>query len=143
MTVGFLATLIVLVVLVALVGAVVFAVALAKRSKTQLAANAEVLPGMPTGAPLEWAGQHTPEAKMHRRLIGLAQTLIALPLGDAPAIERQVAVQHKIAELDRRLISFAVAPEPARREAVAGLEPEVADAEREVGALAVQQPNLE
>lgn len=132
-----------LVLFVALAGGVLFVVALAKRSKGQFDANAEVLPGMPTGAPLEWAGQHTPEAKMHRRLTGLAQTVGNLPLGDAGAIERQVAVQHRIQELDRRLISFAAAPDAARREAVAGLEPEVASAEAEVGALATGGTGLE
>lgn len=134
---GVFAWLVVLLVVAVVASGALFAVALARRSRGQLAVGTEALPGMPTGAPLEWAGQHTPEAKMHRRLIGLAQTVAALPLGDATAIERQVAVQHKIQELDRRLISFAVAPEPARREAVDGLEPEVADAEAEVGTLAV------
>jgi hypothetical protein len=128
--------LVILLLLVIVAAAVAFAVALSRRSKGQLAAGAEVLPGMPTGAPLEWAGQHSPEAKMHRRLVGLAATVADLPLGDAGAIERQVAVQHRIQELDRRLISFAVAPDQARRDAVAGLEPEVAAAEAEVGALA-------
>ena len=139
---GVFAWLVVLLVVAVVASGALFAVALARRSRGQLAAGTEALPGMPTGAPLEWAGQHTPEAKMHRRLIGLAQTVAALPLGDATAIERQVAVQHKIQELDRRLISFAVAPEPARREAVDGLEPEVADAEAEVGTLAVD-PGLQ
>lgn len=133
---GFIFWLLVFLAVAVFVGGVVFAVALAKRSKGQLTANAEALPGMPTGAPPEWAGQHTPEAKMHRRLVGLAQTLAALPLGDATAIERQVTVQHTIQELDRRLISLAVAPEPVRRDAVADLESEVADAEAEVGKLA-------
>lgn len=140
--VGVFAWVVWLILFVALAGGALFVVKLAKRSQTQLAANVEVLPGMPTGAPLEWSGQHTPEAKMHRRLVGLARTLAALPLGDAAAIERQVAVQHRIQELDRRLISLAVAPDAARREAVAAMEPEVAAAEEEVAALAVQ-PGLE
>lgn len=139
---GVFAWLVVLLVVAVVASGALFAIALARRSRGQLVAGTEALPGMPTGAPLEWAGQHTPEAKMHRRLVGLAQTVAALPLGDATAIERQVAVQHKIQELDRRLISFAVAPEPARREAVDGLEPEVAAAEAEVGTLAVE-PGLE
>lgn len=132
----------VIVLLVVIGCGVAFTVALAKRSKAQLAAGAEPLPGMPTGAPREWAGQHTPEAKMHRRLVGLAQTLAALPLGDAGAIERQVAAQHRIQELDRRLIALAAAPDSARREAVAGMEPEVAAAEAEVGKLATE-PGLQ
>lgn len=136
MTVGFIFWLLVFLAVTLVVGGVVFAVALAKRSQGQLTANAEVLPGMPTGAPKEWAGQHTPEAKMHRRLIGLAQTVAGLPLGDAAKIERQVAVQHRIQELDRRLIALAVFPDAARRESVTGMEPEVTSVEGEVAALA-------
>ena len=130
----------VLLVLLVVGAAVAFAVALARRSKAQLAANVEVLPGMPTGAPPEWAGAHTPEAKMHRRLVSLARTLAALPLGDAPSIERKVAVEQRIAELDCRIIQLAVAPDAARREAVAALEQEVAAAEAQVGALTTEPP---
>lgn len=132
----------VVVVLAAVALAVVFAIALAKRSKAQLAASAEPVAGMPTGAPREWAGQHTPEAKMHRRLVGLARTLAALPLGDAAAIERQVVAQHRIQEIDARLIGFAAAPDAARRDAVAALEAEVAAVEAEVGKLSTQ-PGLQ
>ncbi len=28
----------------------------------------EVVPGVPTSAPKAWAGAHTPEARLHRRL---------------------------------------------------------------------------
>ena len=119
---------------------VVFAVALARRSKAQLAAGWSRHPGMPAGAPAEWAGQHTPEAKMHRRLTGLARTLAAMPLGDAASIERRSAVEQRIQQLDQRLIGLASAPDAARREAVAALEPEVAAAEAEVGALATEPP---
>ena len=53
-------TVVVVLVLLVVGAAVAFAVALARRSKAQLAANVEVLPGMPTGAPPEWAGRaHT------------------------------------------------------------------------------------
>lgn len=131
-------TLLGILVAVVAVGAIVFyAVALARRSKAQLAAGVEAAPGMPTGAPAEWAGSHSPEAKMHRRLTGLARSLAAVPLGDAVSIERKVGVEQRIRDLDRRLIALAAAPEAARREAVSALEPEVAAAETEVGALAV------
>jgi hypothetical protein len=120
-----------------LAAGVVYIVALARRSKAQLAAGVVVPPGMPEGAPREWAGSHSPEAKMHRRLAGLARTLAALPLGDAAAIEHKVAVERRIQELDGRLIALAAAPNDARRAAVSALEPEVAAAESEVSALAV------
>jgi hypothetical protein len=118
----------------------VFAVALARRSKAQLAAGLQSPPGMPAGAPPEWAGQHTPEAKMHRRLTGLARSLAAIPLGGAVEIERRVALEQGIQALDQRLIGLALAPEAARREATAAMEPEVAAAEAAVGALAAESP---
>jgi hypothetical protein len=130
----------VLVVVLAVTAVAVFAVALARRSKAQLAAGLESPSGMPAGAPAEWAGQHTPEAKMHRRLIGLAKSLATIPLGGAAQIERHVALEQRIQELDQRLIGLASVPEAARREATDAMEPEVAAAEAAVGALATEPP---
>jgi hypothetical protein len=124
---------------VVVVGAVVtFAVMLARRSKAQLAAGVEVVPGMPAGAPPEWAGQHSPEAKMHRRLTSLARTLASAPLSDAASIERKVGVEQRLQDLDRRLIALAVVPDAARRDAVAALNPEVAAVEAQIVALATE-----
>ena len=129
-----------LVLLVVATGVAVFAVALARRSKAQLAAGMATVPGMPAGAPPEWAGQHTPEAKMHRRLVVLARSLAALPLGDAASIERRAGVEQHIRQLDQRLIDVALAPDAARAAAVAALEPEVGSVETEVGLLATEPP---
>jgi uncharacterized membrane protein len=141
--VGFLsglAVLVTVVVVAAVAAIVVYAVALKRRSQAQLDAGVQPVPGMPAGAPAEWAGQHTPEAKMHRRLTKLASSLAALPLGDAPSIERRTAVEQRIQQLDQRLIGLAAAPDAARQEGVAALEPEVASAEAEVGKLATEPP---
>jgi hypothetical protein len=135
--VGTWTVLVLLVPLIIIAAGSVFVVALARRSKRQLAANLEVPPGMPAGAPREWAGSHTPEARMHRRLLGMARTLAAVPLGDAAAIEQRVDVERRIQELDGRLIALAAAPDDARRAAVSALEPEVATADNEVTALAI------
>jgi hypothetical protein len=136
-TLGFLVILAVVVIVAAIV---IYAVALSRRSQGQLAAGVEVVPGMPTGAPPEWAGSHSPEARMHRRLAGLARSLAAIPLGDAASIERRSAVEQKIQQLDQRLIGMAHVPDAARHEGVAALEPDVAAAEAEVGALATEPP---
>jgi hypothetical protein len=138
-TLGFVLLLLLVVVLV-VAAVVMFALALKRRSEAQLAAGVEPVAGMPTGAPAEWAGQHTPEAKMHRRLSGLARSLAALPLGDASSIERRTAVEQRIQQLDQRLIGLASAPDAARQEGVAALEAEVASAEAEVGKLATEPP---
>lgn len=125
--------------LVLIVAGVVYAVALSRRARRQLLEQTQA-PGLPDGAPAEWAGQHTPEAKMYRRLIRLARTLAELPLGDAQFIERKVAVETQVQELCRRLIQLARAPRDALRDAVANIEPQVAAAEAEVAALATEPP---
>jgi hypothetical protein len=132
--------LLLLVVALVVAAVVMFALALKRRSEAQLAAGVEPVPGMPTGAPPEWAGQHTPEAKMHRRLAGLARSLATIPLGDAASIERRTTVEQHIQQLDQRLIGLAGAPDAARQAAVTALEPEVASAEAEVGRLATEPP---
>ena len=129
--------LVLLVPLIIIAAGSVFVVALARRSKRQLAATLEVPQGMPEGAPRDWAFAQSPEAKLHRRLTGLARTLNALPLGDAISIERRSAVEQRVRELDARLIGLAVAPDLARSDAVSAMELEVVVAETEVGALAV------
>lgn len=137
---GTVASVVLIVLLLIVVAGVVFAVALARRSKAQLAEGMTPAPGMTRDAPAEWAGQHSPEAKMHRRLNGLARTLDALPLGDASAIERQVALSQRVQELDRLLVAVAGAPESARRDAVTALAPKVDAVETEIGALATEPP---
>lgn len=129
-------TIVLVILLVILAAGVTFAVMLSRRSKAQLAANLAPAPGLAGGAPAEWAGQHTPEAKMYRRLSELARSLEALPLGDAPAIERKVGLQQQIQEYDRLLIAVAAAPESARRDAVTTLQPKVDAVEAEIGKLA-------
>ena len=124
-----------LAVLVLIAVGVLLVVVLARRSKTQLAAQLEVLPGMPTGAPIEWAHAETPEARMHRRLVELARTVMVLPLTDDAALERKVAAENRIAELDRRLIAVGAGTDPSRQEAVTGLGGELSELEAEVAAL--------
>jgi hypothetical protein len=132
--------LVLLAVVLVIAAIIVYAMALKRRSQAQLEAGVQVPPGMPGGAPADWAGSHSPEAKLHRRLTGLARSLAAVPLGDAATIERRTAVEQRIQQLDQRLIGMANAPEAARRDALAAMGPEVDAAEAEVGALATQPP---
>jgi hypothetical protein len=124
----------VLAVLAVLAG-VAFATALAIRGSRHAAANLALGPGMSTDVQAEWAA-HTPEAKLHRRLGAAARSLATVPLGDALAIERRVAAEQRILELNRSLIAAAAAPAVHRDEVVSALEPEVAATEAEVAALA-------
>jgi hypothetical protein len=119
--------------LVVLVAAAL-AVVLGRRSRALRAARQPVVPGMPTGAPAEWAQAHTPQARMHRRLLELALEVHQLPLPD-DAMDRAVAAQNRIAELDSRLIAVGAGPDSGRRGAVMALRGELATLEAEVTAL--------
>lgn len=123
-------TVLVVVVLVVVIAAAVFAVALARKGKRQFEARAAG-PGLAPDAPREWAGAHSPEAKLHRRLAAAARSLDAQPMGDAATIEQRVTIEQQILRLDQRLVTVAsVAGD------VAGLEPLVGVVERAVTQLA-------
>lgn len=64
---GLIVTLLVVAVAVAAVGGAAVALG-ARRVKQNTLRSQEIAPGQPSAAPLGWAGAHTPEAKLHRRL---------------------------------------------------------------------------
>jgi hypothetical protein len=125
------------VVLVLVVAVAGFGVALARKGKRQFTAQAGG-PGLARNAPREWAGAHTPEAKLHRRLAAAATSLSARPLGDAATIEQRVAVEQQILRLDEQLV--AVAGDADR---VAEIETLVTAVERTVARLAVGGVDLD
>lgn len=131
-------TVLVVIVVVVVLAVVGFAVALARKGKQQFDAQASG-PGLAENAPREWAGAHSPEAKLHRRLAAAARTLAAQPLGDAGAIEQRVDVQQQILELDQRLVAVAAVPGPSTAGRVAELAPLVASVEQDVARLGVAQ----
>lgn len=123
-------TVLLVIVLVVVVAAVGFAVALARKGKRQFEARTGG-PGLAPNAPREWAGAHSPEAKLHRRLAAAARSLDAQPVGDAVAIEQRVTIEQQILQLDQQLVAVAsVAGD------VTGLEPLVGTVERAVAQLA-------
>ena len=134
-------TVIVVLVVVVLVAAAGFAVALAAKGRRRAAESLGT--GLAANVPREWAGAHSPEAKLHRRLVAAARSLSAQPLGDATGIERRVAVEQQLRELDEQLVTAAAVPQPARGEALARIEPLVAAAESAVAAIASGRVDLE
>jgi hypothetical protein len=70
-------------------------------------------------------------------------SLSALPLGDAAEIERRVAVEQQIRQLDERLVAASAVPEPQRALTVATIEPLVMAAEAAVARLASSRVDLE
>jgi hypothetical protein len=126
----------ILVILLVLVVAVVgFGVALARKGKRQFAERTGG-PGLAAGVPREWAGAHTPEAKLHRRLAAAARGLDAQPVGDAVAIEQRVTIEQQILQTDQQLVAVAAVPGAARSDALAEMETLVDNVERAVAQLA-------
>lgn len=97
-----------------------------KRSRRR--AN-EVVPGVTSPAPVAWAGAHSPEARLHRRLRDAVRAMRAQPAVAGPAEDLRGDLERAALALDEHLVAVAALP-PATRsaplarvdEAVAGLE---------------------
>lgn len=114
-----------------------FAIALARKGKRRFDAQGT---GLAPNAPREWAGAHSPEAKLHRRLTTAARTLSAQPLGDAAAIEQRVAIEQRLLRLDEQLVAVTAAPGPDTAERLTELAALVTSAERAVADHAAIDP---
>lgn len=104
--------LILVLIVVAVVAAVVVGgVALARSSKSSFKAANEVVPGTPTRAPAEWAGAHSAEARLHRRLRDAVAAMRANPAMDALAFsEARMMVESEALAVDDRLVAVAALP---------------------------------
>ena len=94
-------------VLVAAAGAS-FAVALAARGKREQRDRLEVVPGVATSAPVAWAGAHTPEARLHRRLGDAVRAMRGQPALTASVFaDQRTALEQEALRIDARLIAMA------------------------------------
>ena len=139
-------TLLVLLVVLALAAAAAAAVAAgAARVKRSAQRANEVVPGTPTRAPIGWAGAHSPEATMHRRLRAAVEA--ARAQGTAGSAEVTQAVERGALEIDEQLIAAAALPEAHRAAAIAAIEPSVVALENAVAGVrsddAAQRPELQ
>lgn len=124
-----LAVLVVLVVLGAAVG-----VASIRR---HYAASNEVVPGVASTAPAEWAGAHTPEALLHRRLRDAVVALRANPELDAASLhDARVTLEQHALTVDQRLVAVAALPAGVRAEPLASVTSAVDALEKAVASLA-------
>ena len=95
----------------------------------------EIIPGVPTDAPKEWAGAHSVEARLHRRLRDAMTALRANRALDEPAmVQVREALEREALAIDVRLIAAAALPPRVRDEplrqvagAVESVEAVVAD----------------
>jgi len=121
---------------IAVVAIVGFGVALTMRSKKDFDDANEVVPGVKSPAPASWAGAHSAEAKLHRRL-GEA---VRAARNNPRLVELGLAAQTRQLEaealaIDERLVAAAGLPASHRAAAVAEFEPGVAALEDAVAAL--------
>ncbi|MFK8023487.1 MAG: hypothetical protein AB8G26_05935 [Ilumatobacter sp.] len=108
---------------VAVVG---FGVALAVRSRKEFAEQNEVVPGTTSPAPASWAGAHSREARLHRRLgdavKGARQNPRFVELGLAAQMQ---AIDAEALAIDERLVAAAALPASHKDAAIDQLEDHV------------------
>ncbi|WP_040493323.1 hypothetical protein [Ilumatobacter nonamiensis] len=113
--------------LVLAVAAVIgFGVALTVRSKRDFAQQNEIVPGEKSPAPASWAGAHSREAKLHRRLgaavRGAHENPRLVELGLAPQMR---SIDAEALAIDERLVASAALPAAHREAAIDTVEEHV------------------
>lgn len=79
----------------------------------------EIIPGVPTSAPTAWAGAHSPEARLHRRLRDAMTALRANRSLDEPALVGvREALEREALAIDERLVAAAALPKGTRDEPI-------------------------
>lgn len=117
----------------AVVAAVAAAAAIAATQARRQARDNQVVAGRPTRAPRSWAGSHTAEARLHRRLRDAVRALAGLGGVDAAT---RAEVERHVADLDDRLVAVASLPPDERAGPLGVLAEQVAAVEAAVGAFA-------
>lgn len=75
----------------------------------------EVVPGVDTGAPKEWAGAHSPEARLHRRIRDAMTAVRDNAALDDPAMQPiRTSLEEQAVAVDRRLVAVAALPKGHR-----------------------------
>lgn len=134
------ALVVVLVVAAVLVVAGVAGVAI--RQRQGFAAANEVVPGVASGAPSSWAGAHTPEARLHRRL---RDAVAALRAGSGQAAElagARARLEQQALAVDERLVAVAALPERLRAEPLADVAAAVDAVEEAAASIVRAGPSL-
>lgn len=130
-------TAVIVIVLLVLLAVGGYLAALAVSSRRAYAKANEVVPGQRTKAPAEWAGAHTAEARLHRRLRDAVAALHRDPRDpDMATLEARTTIEAEAVAIDERLIAAAGLPARLRTARIAEIEPAVAAVEDAVAAVA-------
>ena len=117
----------------AVVGIVGFAVGLTLRSKKDFAEQNEVVPGVPSPAPASWAGAHSREARLHRRLGAAVRGVREQPrVAELGLAEQTRAIEAEALAIDERLVAASGLPEAHRQGAVDAIEAHVVELEQTI-----------
>jgi hypothetical protein len=96
-----------------------------------------VVPGVPTSAPAAWAGAHTPEARLHRRLRAAVDAAIAAaPKPTSPLGGARRALEETALAVDERLVAVAAVPERERGPLLVDVTAQVAGVEQAAAMMA-------
>ena len=129
-------TTVVIVLVLFVVSAAVAAAVVVRNQKRKFAEANVVVPGTASRAPAAWAGAHTPEARLHRRLRDAVEALRANPaMEDAFMMDARVSLEQQALAVDERLVAVAALPERVRAEAFASVSAAVDAVEAAVAAL--------
>ena len=119
-----------------IVAAVVTATVVVRSQKDRYAKANEVVPGTATRAPAEWAGAHTAEARLHRRLRDAVAALRANPaMEDAYRMDARVSLEQHALAVDERLVAVAALPEGVRGDPLEAVSAAVDAVEAAVASL--------
>lgn len=109
--------------LLVMIGVLAVGAYVALRNAQDFSDANEIVPGVATAAPKAWAGAHTPEARMHRRLRDAVVALNANASLDDPALAPvRSSIQDQALAVDERLIAAAALPKNHREEPLRQIE---------------------
>lgn len=110
---------VILFVAVAAVAAVGAALALgAQRVKQNAKKGQQIAPGTSSAVPLGWAGAHTPEAKLHRRLGKAMSGLRAATEDDALVTANVDVVEREALKIEQQLVAASMMAERLKGPAI-------------------------
>lgn len=92
-------------VLVVVVGGAAALALGARKVKDNTRQGQQLVAGRPSAAPLGWAGAHTPEAKLHRRLVAAMSGLRAATNDDVLVMANVEVVEREALKIEQQLVA--------------------------------------